>query len=127
MFDLDIHKITTSDIPEIVDNFEVLHFDDYPILYIGTNNYKNKIIGSLICEDDEDTFRYIHIIVDDKTFWRFLNRKISYREVIQNSKSLYLLDKDINGKGKRTYNAECDDIPADYLPLPTAYCPDYSF
>jgi hypothetical protein len=69
MFQINKTRIFDSDIPVIADNYEVLHFDEYPILFIGTNNYGNKIIGSLLCEDeDTDIFRFLQIQVSDKSF-----------------------------------------------------------
>jgi hypothetical protein len=128
MFKIDKNRTFDSDIPIITDNYEVLHFDEYPILFIGTNNYGNKIIGSLLFEDDEtDTFRYLQIQVTDKFFRDFLGKKTSYKDIISQSKAIFIVDKDINNKVLSTYHLSFSEIPNDYLPLPSAFCPDANF
>jgi hypothetical protein len=128
MFDINKNRTFDSDIPVITDNYEVLHFDEYPILFIGTNNYGNKIIGSLLCEDeDTDTFRYLQIQVTDKLFKDFLGKKTSYKNIILQSKAIFIVDKDINDRVLSTYYLPFSEIPNDYLPLPTAFCPDINF
>ena len=128
MFNINENKAFHSVIPDIVDNYEVLHFDEYPILYIGTNIDGNRIIGSLIWEDEEsDIFYYFHSQVSSAIFNRFIYKKISYRELLFNATAIFVLKKDINNKILSRYNLSFQEIPSDYLPLPTAYCPTTNF
>ena len=77
MFKINTNNRTTSDLARIADNYEVLHFDEYPILFIGSNKYHNKIIGSLVCEDEDsgEVFRYFYSIITDRTYFQFINQK----------------------------------------------------
>jgi len=126
MFKINQYRKIETNIPLIVDNYEILHFDEYPILYIGTNEFGNKIIGTLANEDDEGVkFRYFHTIVSNRDFSAFLNKEVPYRSIISKSKSTFIIDKDINDKVIDTFQLPTKDIPEDYLPHESSYCPDY--
>lgn len=128
MFNLPSNKRTISDIPVITDNLEVIHFDEIPYLYYGTNKYGTKIIGSLL-EEDEDShnLRYVHTLIDNTTFHRFINQVISYRELIERGTDVYIVDKNINENPIAIYSITPDLIPDDYLPVKDYYCPKYNF
>ncbi len=128
MFSIPKDRRTISDIPLITDNFEVIHFDEIPYLYYGTNKYGTKIIGSLLEEDEETmNLRYVHTLVDNFTFHQFINQIKPYRNLIENGTDVYIIDKNINEKPIGLYLISPDLIPEDYLPLPDYYCPKYNF
>ena len=74
MFDIENQYKVITTLPVITDNYRVLHFDEYPILFSGTNKYGNKLLSSLSSEED-DIFRYFTIVLDDKQYSDFINRK----------------------------------------------------
>lgn len=122
MFDISLDHKTTSDLPVITGNYEILHYDEYPILFTGTNKYGNKLLGSLSYEDDEnDLFRYFIIILDNKEFSDFYNGKSSYRDLILSSKDIFIVDKDINDKIVNRFFIPLDSIPTDYLPHESSF------
>lgn len=126
MFEINKNRNVASDLPIITDNFQVLHFDEFPILFVGVNQYGNKILGSLVCEDEDDDnlFRYFQLIVTDEVYFQFIDKKNSYLEVLENSSSIFVLDKDINNEIISTFHISFKEIPKDYLPLPNSFCPD---
>jgi len=123
-FHLNTKPLIKNDLIEIVSNYKVLHFDDFPILYIGTNKFGNKIIGSHLEEDDNSkTILTLHTILSNKEYHDFMNNKISYLEILKNSSSISIVEKDYKFKIKKAYDFDFNFIPADYLPTPESFCP----
>lgn len=128
MFNIDTNRRSLSNLPLIVDNYEVIHFDDIPYLYYGTNKYGTKIIGSLLIEDEKtDNLRYVHSLVDNTTFHRFICQEIPYRELIEKCSDVFIVDKNINEKPIAIYSVTPDLIPKEYLPVPDYLCPRFNF
>ena len=123
MFNIDAQYSIKSDLPIITDSYEVLHFDEFPILFEGKNLQGSRVVGSLICDDEAGLFHYFHAIIEDKNYIDFKNQWVSYLNLLKNADSIFVLGKDINGMLKNTYQLPFNKIPKDYLPLPTAYCP----
>ncbi|RXK82737.1 hypothetical protein EST62_10195 [Chlorobaculum sp. 24CR] len=126
MNDFNLHRrqLIKNDQIEIVNNYSVLHFDDFPILYIGTNKYGNKIIGSHLEEDDDTKMILtLHTILTNKEFHQFLNGKISYLEILKNSTSISIVEKDYKFKILKAYDIDFDSLPNEYLPTSESYCP----
>lgn len=124
VFNLPNKCLLKNDLVEIVDNYKVLHFDDFPILFIGTNKFGNKIIGSHLEEDDDNLRIYtLHTILTDKEYYHFLNGKISYLEILKESTSISLVEKDFNFKILKAFDFDFNSIPTDYLPLESSFCP----
>lgn len=126
MFDIDDkYRTFGSDMAIISDNFHVFHYDEFPILFAGTNYLGNKIIGSLACEDEEgDVFRHFHFIVTNKQYNDFVKKKLSYRMLIISVPSVFVIDKDINGGIINIYNLPVVSLPVEYLPLEGVFCPN---
>ncbi|MDQ1855771.1 hypothetical protein [Chryseobacterium sp. WLY505] len=125
MLDLNSHNLSNSKLPVITDNYTVLHFDEYPILFSGTNAFGNKIIGSF-CEEDyeNDTLIYFSIIVSDEDYSDFFRKKISYRKLIINSSEIFIIEKSYNNKILASYILPIHQIPLDYLPMESSFIPD---
>lgn len=122
---LDQYRTIASDIITISDNYHVFHFDEFPILYAGTNYLGNKVIGSLAAEDEEGyKFRHFHFLVTIKQYSDFVQRRISYKELIISCSNTYVVDKDINQKFSDVFLIPTEKIPVDYLPLENIYCPN---
>lgn len=123
-FNLHTRQIIKNDQIEIVSNYSVLHFDDFPILYIGTNKYGNKIIGSHLEEDDDtETILTLHTVLTNKEFHRFMNGKISYLDILKQSSSLSIVQKDFKFKIQKAYDIDYSSLPVEYLPTSESYCP----
>lgn len=123
-FNLHTRQIIKNDQIEIVSNYSVLHFDDFPILYIGTNKYGNKIIGSHLEEDDDtQTILTLHTVLTNKEYHQFMNGQISYLDILKESTSLSLVQKDFKFKIKKAFDIDFDSLPIEYLPTAESYCP----
>ena len=120
MFIIDNEYRVRTTLPVIIDNYAILHFDEYPILFSGTNKYGNKILGSLSYEED-DIFRYFMVLLDDKQYSDFINRKKSYLDLIQLNQEVFVVDKDINEKEVAVFQVPVVNIPTEYLPHPNSY------
>lgn len=116
------YKIKTS-LPVIINNYTILHFDEFPILFSGTNKYGNKLLGSLAYEDD-DLFRYFIVFLDDKQYSDFINKRKSYLDLIKLNQEIFVVDKDINNVELATFQLPINEIPADYLPHPDSFIPE---
>ena len=128
MFTISENKITRASAPIIEDNFLVLHYDEEPILFTGTNYLGNKVVGSFVEDDDERQItRYFHLIVDSRNYYEFINQKISYLDLLKKIDEIYVLDKSFNGVISATYLLCFKEIPADYLPAADSFCPVQDF
>lgn len=108
----------------ITTNYEVLHFDEYPILFIGCNAQSEIIIGSFLFEDeDEDTLKYFHSIVAASVAVAFLKGNISYLEVLKKAWSCAIVTKDYNENILNYKIKPFSSLEKSWLPLPTAFCP----
>lgn len=109
---------------EIKTNYTLLHFDEYPILFIGKNAHVGIVIGSFLFETDDDNFTYFHSVITQDVASKFLNRSISYLEVLKNANAIFIVKKDINDKILSKKEVKFDKIDKAILPLPSAFCPD---
>ena len=123
MFKIEAQYSIKSDLPIIADSYEVLHFDEFPILFAGKNVQGDRVVGSLICDDEQGLFHYFNAIIGHKNYMDFKNQETSYLDLLKNADAVFVLSKDINDILKNTYQLSFNKIPKDYLPLPTAYCP----
>jgi hypothetical protein len=125
---INTHGLTPAvlDLINISSNYKIFHYDEFPILYFGTNEFQNKIIGSHL-EEDDDTKRIwcLHTVVSNKQFYKFIHRKITYLELLQNSDVISLIEKDYDFNVLKAYQMTYDQIPQGYRPLEISYCPDY--
>ena len=125
MFSISAAPVATS-IPMIVGNYRVLHYEDEdPILFVGTNQFGSWIIGSSVEEDDNKaTERFFHVLVTYPSYSSFLNRKISYRKIIESSDSLFVIEKPYNqALQSAQYLITPEQVPSGYLPLEDSFCP----
>lgn len=125
MFQINRNKLKT-DLPLITDNYMNILFDEEPILFSGTNKYGNLILGSFVDEDDSALFyRFFHTIIDEKTYIAFLNKKITYLEILKKEDlSIYVVDKSYENTILNIYPIEISEIPSEYIPLENSFCPE---
>ena len=125
--DLPLNNVIPTDLPVITANYQVLHFDEEPILFTGTNEYGNRIIGSLVdVNDDEMLSWYFHIIVDPRTYADFRKKKISYLEVMRESNPIYIVERRFDGTISKVCFLSFDAIPENHRPMKDSYCPELS-
>lgn len=124
MFKIDPANKIKTELFRIVDNNQTLHFDGEPVLFAGTNHYGNRVLASLVDDDPEDKIiRYFHVIVDSETYDTFLSQAVSYREILENAGSLYVVDAKYDNSSEVVYHVNIDSIPTEYLPLENSFCP----
>lgn len=100
------------------ETYTILEYDGYDILYFGYNDENDLIIGSFSDIDRENdiyTERYINIIITENELRSYFNKEISYRELINQSKDVYVVDRDGN-KIIQTYLVPSSLIPEEVLP-----------
>src|SRR5690349_8691581 len=129
MFQLPKHKVLVKGYHQIVENKFVLYSDgDNNLMYTGNNAYGNRLLSSIMAEDDENNIlRYYHILLQDKEYHNFLNRKITLRQILTEVENFFVVDFKYDGTEVFSTVASIEDIPEEYLPLDNSYCPDFIF
>ena len=129
MFKVEKHKTLIKDFHEIVSNKVVLFNDgDNDVLFTGTNLYANRLLCCIMFEDDEVGFlRYLHVLTTEVQYSEFLNKKISFRHILEVNESAFLVDVDYNMNEIDTNVVSIDEIPNDFLPLANSFCPEFIF
>jgi len=127
MFELKGHKVIIKNLHVIENNRLVLFSDgDNDILYTGSNRYGNRILGSIVFEDDDSGFlRYIHVILTDDEYYEFLNKKKSLLKILEDVESFFLVDFNYNGKEINHSLVTINDMPLNFRPLSNSLCPDF--
>lgn len=112
-----------TDMQNIVNDYQFLHFDEEPILFSGLNLNGDVIIGSSVDEDSEEKIQqYIHCLISAKQYNDFLKKKISYLDIIKNAQFLFLINISFGARFSETYLIKYSDIPKDHLPAEDSYC-----
>lgn len=129
MFEVKKHKMLIKDFHKIVNNKVVLLNDgDNDVLLTGTNLYANRLLCCIMFEDDEVGFlRYLHVLTTEEQYSEFINKKISFRNIIEINESVFLVDVDYNMKEIDANAVSIEEIPNDFLPLANSFCPDFIF
>lgn len=129
MFNVEKHKTLIRDFHKIVSNKIVLYNDgDNDILFTGTNLYANRLLCCIMFENDEVGFlRYIHILTTEEQYSAFINKKISFRNILEINESAFLVDVDYNMNEIDSNVVSISEIPNDFLPLPNSFCPDFIY
>ncbi|MBT2558872.1 hypothetical protein J7E24_13835 [Hymenobacter sp. ISL-91] len=127
-----INKIQTEknvlapDFSIIETDYELLISDEYPVLYVGRNQYGSWIIGSFLEEDEDDltVLYYIHFIVKNIDYLDFISKRRSYRDIFEISKNAFIVKKDlISLTVSDIFSVNADDIPSQYKPHRKSYYP----
>lgn len=107
----------------IADQFEVLLFDERPILYTGVNKFGTRILGSAVDEDEASgALRFFHVLTPPAAYGAFLRRSASYLDLIKQSDFLFILDRTPSG-AESVFRVAPSQVPAAFLPRPKSYCP----
>ena len=115
----------TNNTSIIASEMSILHFDEYPILFVGKNKLGNWIVGSFLFEDyDNDIFKYFHLEISKHDLISFLKREIPYRTLFEKALKIYLLDKSINEAMLNCEEIQLININENWLPLVNSFCPE---
>lgn len=119
------NKILDVGFGTIVESYEVIHFDQVPILFTGINKFGYRIIGSFVAEDNKGEFhRYFNALISSDTYNAFVHGKITYRKILEQFKNVIVVDQDIEDKEKKqVYLIPIENIPPEYLPSETTFYP----
>ena len=64
--------------PELTESYQILHFDEYPIVFVGKNHHGTDIIGSFIFEDEtNDTLQFFICEISTLMLNGFLRKKVN--------------------------------------------------
>lgn len=102
-------------------DYEEFLFHDVPLLFSGRNHFQDRIVGSYV-ETQGNEQIYLHSIVGEKTYSRFENQLLAYRDLLSQAKFIFLV-KVGSANDISVYWINYAEIPADYLPSETAMCP----
>jgi hypothetical protein len=108
---------------KITSDLVILHFDEYPILFVGKNSAAQNVLGSFIYEKN-DRLHFFYCIVNDRILQHFINQKLSYLSILLTVTSVYLVEKDINEQILVVKRTMVEKINSDFLPLSSSFCPD---
>ncbi|MCC9074458.1 hypothetical protein LNQ49_22980 [Flavobacterium sp. F-65] len=101
---------------------------DNDIIFTGTNLYANRLLCCIMFEDDEIGFlRYLHVLTTEEQYSEFINKKISFRNILDINQSAFLVDVDYNMIEIDSNIVSIDEIPSDFLPLSNSFCPEFIF
>jgi hypothetical protein len=125
MFTFSKDKKISSDVAQIHSDYKVLLYDEEPILYIGKNKYGGYVLGSSIDENfQENTEWHFHSLITSETYREFINKKITYLEILKDSNDVFILEKSFDNSQIDIYQIKLSEIPEDYLPTPDSFCPE---
>ena len=128
MFDVSDNRLFNYEFPLIADNFRALLFNELPILFTGVNSLGDFIIGSSVDEDYEAGFeRYFHIVVTEGDYSNYFGRKITYRQLLDQAKPVYVIDKYYEPEVSKIYHYSFDEIPSEYKPAIDSFCPESAY
>lgn len=110
---------------DIVNNYVVLHFDEWDILFAGKNAYDEWIVGSLAYDDEENNvLHHYYLVVSEKSIIRFLKREINYRTLFQKAITIFKTLRDINEKLLENNELAFEEINKNALPSEKGFCPE---
>lgn len=127
MFTFNRQLLAGRSIAKIVEERDNFIFDDYPILFTGLNAAGGRIIGSYVEQDsdaDDEVIYYVHLAISKNTFESFIKHRVTYREILETTEELYILEKNYDTKTDNYYTIPTTEFPSDYLPAENSFCPE---
>ena len=117
-------KEVFTDIPFIINEYSILHYDEEPILFSGLNRYNTRVIASSVDKDTRNKKEiFFYTLIDEVSYTDFVKGKVSYRDILSKSESIFLLQSSFNNESRSVYLISFHDIPEKYIPLEDSYCP----
>lgn len=130
MFDVDKRRLFPYTSPLIADGFRALLLDDddTPLVFVGTNEDGDRIIGSSVEEDHKKGIeRFFHAVVSEDDYSAYFGRKKSLRQIYESASPLFVIDKNAK-KGTHTiYHYKFSEIPENYRPSDKALIPQSAY
>ena len=124
MFKIDDKYKTATKRFEITNSsYVLLYADKEPFLFGGKNNDGEFIMASIMEEDDDFTLRFMYLITTEKEYGDLIDRKITYRQVVENAQAVFILDTDVNKVNAISWEVPLPEIPEDCLPTKDTYLP----
>ncbi len=116
------HSLTEK--AQIQSDYTVLHFDEFPILFSGKNRFGERIIGSLVCEQQEEgALEYFHSFVAAEDFDAFIHQKLTYLDLMKKALRIFHLKTSYQGEILVCKQLAFNKIPSGYLPSKRSFCP----
>lgn len=110
--------------PELIKSYQVLHYDEYPIVFVGKNRHDKDIIGSFIFEDEANhTLQFFMCEITPMMQSGFLRKKISYRTVMENAAKIEVVTTGYSYHIQKISIMQYADIELDMLPSEDSFCP----
>ena len=114
--------MTNKDRIKIVSDYTILHFDEYPILFVGKNQMEQMLVGSFVFEENNE-LHFFYSTVDNQLLSSFLSQKISYLELLQKANEIFFVTTDFNENIKISKKVVFNKINKSWLPLENSFCP----
>lgn len=128
MFDINDTYRSESFSPIINGNFNILHFDELPIVYTGTNLFGSRVLCSFCQEnEDSDLFRYFAVVITSYQYDAFVNSEISLLSIFKENKELYVLDYDINNNLIDQFCVPLSFVKDMYLPTKDSFLKESNY
>ena len=119
-----ILELDSTLMPELIESFQILHFDEYPIVFVGKNRCGTNIIGSFIFEDETyDTLQFFICEISPLMLNGFLRKKINYKTVMANAIKIEIVITDYVYHIENKTVVQYADIDLDMLPSKDSFCP----
>lgn len=107
----------------IVSNYEVLLEHEEPVLFTGTTELGVRVLASSVDEDYRSRVeRFLYSLIDDPTYSKFVNRKVSYRAVLESAVGLFVADQNSHNEAAFT-SITFSEIPERYRPAESSFLP----
>jgi hypothetical protein len=98
----------------------LIDFEGVDILNHYKDHTKSDILKYLV--DYENTIsRYVFISIKEDTLYEFINKKITIRQILLNTKFFFVEDYNYNNENY-IYNLIYNKLPSNYLPNNNSYC-----
>lgn len=125
MWKLKQQKPVEARLVTITANYDVLLEHELPVLFTGTTELGVRVLASSVDEDPRSGVeRFFYSLIGDVIFSSFINRKISYREVLESATALFISDRTASGEEAFSI-ISFDEIPARYRPAPNSFLPEF--
>lgn len=116
--------ITAPGGPMIFSKYRTLIYDCDPILFTGFNPIGDRGLGSLMWEDEDRGSVYnLFTLVSPEEFEKFANLEIPYREILDNSKNIWISKRNNFSEIKTFYRINLHELPEDVLPTYDSFLP----
>ncbi len=120
MFEFDKTNKVPYNLIAIAKNYDILHFDNIPILVTGHTKTGQRVLASIMFDDTKKNISYhVFIFISEKKLNLFLKNKITYRDIILKSKEVFIVKH--SAQNTRSYKIRAKDIPVDWLPTEDSF------